>query len=225
MSYFAGFPYVQYEFPDGVVRLFKNISIRPAIVEEFFGIASNLETYDVQDGETPETIAYDRYGEAELHWIIMLANNVMNLYRDWPMTTAQFDSYLKGKYVTTTSVLGKTVYLQNDPEMYQAYIEYVGLTDSDGLGTPFATYRDYKDSELADSDYIILRPHHFVDKDGTVYNLDTIDNPPTAFAVEVTPVSIYDWEFSLNEAKRSILIPKGSVVEQLKKELRDLLNE
>ena len=30
------------------------------------------DTYDVKNGETPESIAFKLYDDAELHWVVML---------------------------------------------------------------------------------------------------------------------------------------------------------
>ena len=41
-----------------------------------------FDYYDVQDGETPEMIAYKYYGDAELHWVIMVINDITDYYSD-----------------------------------------------------------------------------------------------------------------------------------------------
>ena len=58
-----------------------------------------FDTYRVKAGETPEIIAHKLYGDSELHWIVMLINNVTDRYHDWPMNFSQFNEYLQEKYV------------------------------------------------------------------------------------------------------------------------------
>jgi len=58
-----------------------------------------FDTYSLREGETPEIIAHKMYGDPELHWIVMLVNNIIDRYHDWPMSTNQFNSYLNQKYV------------------------------------------------------------------------------------------------------------------------------
>ena len=58
-----------------------------------------FDTYSLREGETPEIIAHKLYGDPELHWIVMLVNNIIDRYHDWPMSTNQFNSYLNQKYV------------------------------------------------------------------------------------------------------------------------------
>ena len=65
---------------------------------------SLYDTYDVMEGETPESIADDVYGDAELHWIICLANDIIDRFHDWPMTTPQFLSFIDDKYTNPNGV-------------------------------------------------------------------------------------------------------------------------
>ena len=57
-----------------------------------------FDFYDVKDGETPEYIAHEYYGDSNLHWIILLSNNIVDIYTDWPKRVADFEQYVKNKY-------------------------------------------------------------------------------------------------------------------------------
>ena len=57
-----------------------------------------FDNYDVRDGEKPEDIAYKWFGDAQLHWVILMTNNVTNRYYDWPMSDVQFQEFLTDKY-------------------------------------------------------------------------------------------------------------------------------
>ena len=41
-----------------------------------------FDTYDVRNGERPEDIAFKWFGNAELHWVILMTNNVTDRYYD-----------------------------------------------------------------------------------------------------------------------------------------------
>jgi len=56
------------------------------------------DTYDVKNGESPESIAHKLYGDSELHWVILLLNNVTDRFHDWPMSEAQFLQFVNDKY-------------------------------------------------------------------------------------------------------------------------------
>jgi hypothetical protein len=57
-----------------------------------------FDAYDVKEGERPEDIAYRVYGDTELHWVILMTNNITDRYYQWPLTQPQFQEYLKDKY-------------------------------------------------------------------------------------------------------------------------------
>ena len=57
-----------------------------------------FDKYDVRDGERPEDIAFREYGDPELHWIVLMTNNITDRYYQWPLTQPQFQEHLKDKY-------------------------------------------------------------------------------------------------------------------------------
>ena len=57
-----------------------------------------FDTYDVRNGEKPEDIAYKWFGDAQLHWVILMTNNITDRYYEWPMNQVQFAEFLTDKY-------------------------------------------------------------------------------------------------------------------------------
>ena len=43
-------------------------------------------------------MAYKWFGDAQLHWIILMTNNITDRYYQWPMNQPQFAEYLTDKY-------------------------------------------------------------------------------------------------------------------------------
>ena len=75
--YFTRFPKGQYIIPGTkeyklVSDLWRRVKIRDKIKNE----ASLYSEYFVADGERPETIAERHFGSPELHWIILISNDV-----------------------------------------------------------------------------------------------------------------------------------------------------
>ena len=58
----------------------------------------NFDEYYVQDGETPQGVAFDYYGDVTLDWVVLFSNEIQDPYYEWPMSTENFDSYIKQKY-------------------------------------------------------------------------------------------------------------------------------
>ena len=57
-----------------------------------------FDYYDVKDGETPEMIAHKYYGDVNLHWTILVVNDIIDYYEDWPMSVQRFEQFVKDKY-------------------------------------------------------------------------------------------------------------------------------
>ena len=97
--YFGNFPFVLYDSVGGgnfkvVTNLLKRVAVRSKVKIN----TSLFDTYDVRDGETPEMIADMLYDDSELHWIILLLNDITDRYHQWPQNTNQFIAYVNDKY-------------------------------------------------------------------------------------------------------------------------------
>ena len=97
--YFNNFPIIPYDsVGDGNIKLVTNLLKRVALRSKVRTNTLLFETYDVRDGETPEMLANKLYGDPNLHWVILYVNNVTDRYHQWPMTSAQFNTFLTEKY-------------------------------------------------------------------------------------------------------------------------------
>ncbi len=79
-------------------KLLPNILRRVKLRSGIRSGAFLFDNYDVFDGERPEDVAFKEYGDPELHWIILMTNNITDRYYQWPLTQPQFQEYLKDKY-------------------------------------------------------------------------------------------------------------------------------
>ena len=99
MAYFDRFPLMAYDVKGNEqYKLLPNILRR---VKLRAGIRSGsflFDNYDVTDGERPEDIAFKLYGDPELHWVILMTNNVTDRYYQWPLSQPQFEEHLTDKY-------------------------------------------------------------------------------------------------------------------------------
>ena len=85
-------------FHNGEFKVVTNLLKRVALRSKVKSNTLLFDTYDVKEGESPESIAFKLYGDVEYHWIVMLMNDITDRYHQWPMTTPQFLSYLEEKY-------------------------------------------------------------------------------------------------------------------------------
>ena len=99
MSYFDKFPKIYYDANgDGKYKVMTDIISRVKLIDSVKENILNFDYYNVKDGETPEKIAHKYYDDPELHWTILVANEVIDYYSDWPMSVQKFEQFVKDKY-------------------------------------------------------------------------------------------------------------------------------
>ena len=96
--YFDRFPIINYGSTDGTIKTVTNLLKRVAIRSKVKTNTSLFDTYDVKSGETPEVIADKFYDDPQLHWVVMIVNNITDRYHEWPMSGNQFLDYVNEKY-------------------------------------------------------------------------------------------------------------------------------
>jgi len=90
---------------DSVRKLLPDILRRVKLRTTFKSGGILFDKYDVKEGERPEDVAFKWFGDPELHWIILMTNNVTDRYYDWPMNQVQFAEYLTDKYGTNVDAI------------------------------------------------------------------------------------------------------------------------
>lgn len=103
--YFRKFPKVEVDvYNNGTKILLTDITKRV----RFYDIVRRnnvvMDYYDVQAGETPEYVADAYYGDAMLHWVVLLTNNITDVYEQWPMAVEEFETYVYEKYEDVNGV-------------------------------------------------------------------------------------------------------------------------
>ena len=77
-----------------VKNLFKRVKIRPDILENL----AYFTQYRISGDDRPDNVAFEIYGDESFDWLVMLANNIMNVQTEWPMSQAAFNDFLIKKY-------------------------------------------------------------------------------------------------------------------------------
>jgi hypothetical protein len=99
MAYFDKFPLMVYDVKnDENYKLLPDILRRVKIRSGLRAGAFIFDNYDVQDGERPEDIAFKWFGDPQLHWVILMTNNITDRYYQWPLTQPQLQEHLEDKY-------------------------------------------------------------------------------------------------------------------------------
>ena len=96
MAFFRQFPRTAYVIDGSLVNipdLFRRVG-----TNDIFDNLTYMETYDVQDGQRPEHISYDLYDTVDYYWIILVCNNIIDPYHDWPKSQLDLVEFAKQRY-------------------------------------------------------------------------------------------------------------------------------
>ena len=93
--YFNDFPQIQYDpTGSGNYITIQDIMTRIKVRNYIKNNASFFAKYSVPDGDTPEIVAYNIYGDSTYHWILLLFNQIINTYYDWPLSRKNFQKFI-----------------------------------------------------------------------------------------------------------------------------------
>lgn len=171
--YFKQFPRIYYSFNIGgkpTLVVVRDIALNVRVQREVLSNVTLFDEYDLQVGDTPERVADRLYGNPNLNWIIMLANERFDYTEDFPLTEDQLYTYVKQKYGEAN----------------------------------------------VDAQHALFGNPHWRSPEG--YTVDA-DHPLA------TSVSNYDYEFELNESKRTIRVINPKLVDKIVLEIQNIFEQ
>tara|TARA_R100001443_G_scaffold89201_3_gene95700 strand:+ start:1780 stop:2445 length:666 start_codon:yes stop_codon:yes gene_type:complete len=77
-----------------VKNLFKRVKLNSEVFQEL----SNFEKYTIEGNDRPDVVSQKVYKRPDYDWIILLANNIINIQDEWPMSNQAFEKYMEKKY-------------------------------------------------------------------------------------------------------------------------------
>ena len=78
--------------------LAKNIFRRIKIRENLDDIILGFDQYTVKNNQRPDQVALDIYGNMQYDWVVLLVNNIINIYEEWPMSEDELERYIDSTY-------------------------------------------------------------------------------------------------------------------------------
>ena len=181
-SYFRNIPNFEYvnRLPDShssseyieVKNLFKRGKIR----NDIFKDVTYFTKYSIQGDDRPDNVAFSLYQDSGLDWVVLLANNIINIQDEWPLTQESFENYLLNKYGNEQSIHGIHHY-----ESKEIKNSIGSIILKEGLHVP---------------QYFTLK---FLDA-----NLGTYTEVGGAGDLITSEVTNYDYEVNLQNEKRNI---------------------
>ena len=79
-------------------KLAKNIFRRIKIRDELEDVVIGFSQYTIKNNQRPDQVAGDIYGNMGFDWVVLLCNNIINVYDEWPMSEDELERYIDNAY-------------------------------------------------------------------------------------------------------------------------------
>jgi hypothetical protein len=218
--YFRKLPSFEYvsRLPDAKIGDYtqvKNFFKKGTLRQDIFENLAFFEKYKIKGNDRPDNVAYEIYNDSSLDWVILLANNIVNIQTEWPLTQTSFDTYLRTKYGNS---------IDSEEDIYN--IIYNGI-------------HHHETSEVKNSQGITIVPAGLIIdsdvtynettktfKDDTYYSVNYYDfyiNQQVDSGNIAIPITNYEYEEKIEDAKRNIYILKTKYLNVVLDDMTDMM--
>jgi hypothetical protein len=200
-EYFELFPTVPYTFsptPENDIHLVTNIFTRVRFRQVIKDFSVIFGDYFVEEGDTPEILASKVWGDAKYHYIVLLANDIYNVYTQWPLPYGSFIASLQKKYSFLLPI-------KNDISILQKRdwaLSELSATNP----CPVHSFYNWKNRQI----------------DFSTYQTDFLNNTSDKKPYYLT---YYEYEEQENERKRKIVLPNSNYVPRIHSQMIELMNQ
>ncbi len=207
MLYFDSFPLVVASDYKNNAILLTNLMARVDIIPSLLKNPLLFYSYDLKESDRPDILAHKYYDDSNKYWMILYANEIIDPLYDWPLTSRQFDAYLKNKYSAAAG--GDNFVFTYTTGTVQEYRKTITTYDSTSLETTIKTV------------VVDLATYNTITTGSTTQTFNS--GASVTRTISKTAVSIYDYETELNDAKQNIKLINSAYSNQLEKDLKTLM--
>jgi hypothetical protein len=218
-KYFNYFPSTYYKLSDTDVN---NLDIVTNIINRY-GFESSIKQnvnafykYEIKETDTPEIIASKYYGSPERHWIVLMFNDIVDPQYDWPLQYDSFNQYVDKKYSangyanSTTSGAG-LAWAQNANNIHSYY----------QVNTRTSIFNTSDKKTISEKIQITANAYANVQQTTVQYTLQ--NGSQISETVTKEKQTFYEYEYNLNESKRTIKLLKPEFAEQVFREFKEVI--
>jgi len=217
MGYFKELPNILYQSPlqhknsSNDFIAIKNIFRRSKLFEYLQGNVSLFNKFVINDGDRPDTIAEQLYGEAELDYIVVLVAGITNITHEWPLRDSQIYEYTLNKYGSEINM--------NKVHHYETF----EIRDSENRQILPPKLIVDKDFKLDGSALRFPQNRYTLLSQQGNQQLDDKNEYTVATDNIARPVTNYEFLIGENEKRRKIDVLRDGYVQTFVNDLRDVL--
>lgn len=197
MKYFNSLPKIRYVDKNNISTIYTNLMARASVIPSVLNNSLVYYTYDIQDGDTPEIIAYKYYGDIDRFWIVLYCNQILDPQWDWPLSSNKLQKYIVNKY-------GNTL---NNVHHYEK------VTTKTNISSTSVTTVDTE--ILTEDDYDNTLPENTQSY--------TVGEDTVVIKTVKRTVTNYEYEVAQNESRRNIKILNKIYADSLEAQFLELM--
>ena len=160
-----------------VKNLFKRVFLR----EDIYQNLTFFKKYSVVGDDRPDNVASQVYEDSTLDWLVLLANNIVNVQNEWPLPQEDFNRHLLDTYNDDYDKIYNEVHhyetievkdsnnvvivpegLEVSEDFSTTYYDYFigGLTTANNITRPVTNYQYEENLENKKREIFILKPEY-----------------------------------------------------------------
>ena len=194
LSFFKNYPIKELK-QDGITKNIVDLSRYVRSSNDLLLKKYEYYDYNITGSERPDQVSHKVYGSVDFYWVILITNNIRNIWTDWPLGQTAFDGYIVKKYGSVAAAQAST---------------YRNIAQQD----------IYKASTASLPELIIANGEPI---DATTVTDYSLVGAPSNTDYRIT--SDYEREVDLNNAKRKIKLVNRVLVTTIRDELKTLFGD
>ena len=218
MGYFNELPDILYQSPLSHKKssvdyvAIKNIFRRTKLFDYLSDNVSFFNKYIIEDGDRPDTVAENLYGNSELDYIVVLMAGITNITHEWPVQDFQIYNFALAKYGSEVKMNEIKYYetLEIVDDQNRQIVPPKLIVDADfkvdGTINKFPSSTRYTLKSLTGD-------RQLDDKDEFTVATDNI----------ARAVTNLEYEYTINEGKREINVLAPAYIQLFINDLRDIV--
>ena len=209
-NYFNQIPDFEYvsRLPDAKISDYitvKNLFKRVFLREDIYQNLTFFKKHSVVGDDRPDNVAAQVYEDSTLDWLILLANNIVNITNEWPLGQDDFNRYLLDKYDDDYDKIYNGIHhyetievkdsnkvvivpegLEVSEDFSTTYYDYYigGLTTANNITRPVTNYQYEENLENKKREIFILKPEYISVVLDDIEDLNTYKKGSTEYISE-----------------------------------------
>ena len=184
-----------------VKNLFKRVFLR----EDIYQNLTFFKKYSVVGDDRPDNVAAQVYEDSTLDWLVLLANNIINVQDEWPLPQNDFDRYLLDKYNDDYNKIYNGIHhyetvevkdsngviivpegLEVSEDFSTTYYDFFisGLATANNITRPVTNYQYEEKLENKKRDIFFLKPEYISVVLDDIYDISTYKKGSTEYIDE-----------------------------------------